>query len=97
MPDGGMQKMSAALLAAVAEDPTLLEPVRGWYRRQYENASKSPRGTDIAGIVLFALDGVFLAEMMGFPTFAAEDLSRLMHTLQALARGELELTPIDKR
>ncbi|HAU4522245.1 TPA: TetR/AcrR family transcriptional regulator, partial [Citrobacter freundii] len=62
-----------------------------------ENASKSPRGTDIAGIVLFALDGVFLAEMMGFPTFAAEDLSRLMHTLQALARGELELTPIDKR
>jgi hypothetical protein len=54
MPDGGMQKMSAALLAAVAEDPTLLEPVRGWYRRQYENASKSPRGTDIAGIVLFA-------------------------------------------
>lgn len=96
MPDGGMQKMSAALLAAVAEDPTLLEPVRGWYRRQYENASKSPRGTDIAGIVLFALDGVFLAEMMGFPTFAAEDLSRLMHTLQALARGELELTPIDK-
>ena len=26
--------------------------------------------------------------MMGFLMFAAEDLSRLMHTLQALARGD---------
>ncbi len=97
MPDGEMQKMGAALLAAVAEDPTLLEPVRGWYRRQYEQARRSPRGTNVAGIVLFALDGVFFAEMMGFPTLDAEDLYRLMHTLQALARGDLELTPTQKR
>ncbi|WP_426727552.1 hypothetical protein [Enterobacter cloacae complex sp. 288G10] len=88
--------MSAALLAAVAEDPTLLEPVRGWYRRQYENASKSPRGTDIAGIVLFALDGL-PRRNDGFSDVCCRRPFSLMHTLQALARGELELTPIDKR
>lgn len=97
MPDDEMQKLSAALLAAVAEDHTLLEPVRDWYRRQYVQARKSPRGTDVAGIVLLALDGVFFAEMMGFPTLDSKELYGLMHTLQALARGDLELTPVSKR
>ncbi|MBM0990315.1 TetR/AcrR family transcriptional regulator, partial [Enterobacter hormaechei] len=66
-PDGRMRKMSAALPAAVASAPTLLEPVRGSERRPYANSCTHPRVTAIAGILLFSLDGVFLSEMMGFP------------------------------
>ena len=41
MPDDEMQKMGAALLAAAAEDPTLLDPLREWYRVQYERVRRS--------------------------------------------------------
>ncbi|WP_321167232.1 hypothetical protein [Pseudomonas aeruginosa] len=55
MPDDEMQKMGAALLAAAAEDPTLLDPLREWYRVQYETRASIPawhrdRGTHHAGI-----------------------------------------------
>ncbi|HCF2686179.1 TPA: TetR/AcrR family transcriptional regulator [Pseudomonas aeruginosa] len=96
MPDGETQKLSGALLAAVAEDPTLLEPIRGWYRRQYQQVRKSPRTAEVAALVLLALDGLFFAEMMAFPTLDSAERHQLMGTLQALARGDLELTTAKK-
>ena len=96
MPNNEMEKLGAALLAAVAEDPTLLEPIRAWYRRQYARARISARSVEVAALVLVALDGVF-AEMMGFPTLELEERHRLLRTLQGLASGELELIPSKQR
>lgn len=93
MPNNEMEKLGAALLAAVAEDPTLLEPIRAWYTRQYARARISARSAEVAAIVLLTLDGVFFAEMMGFPTLELNERQRLLRTLQELASGELELTP----
>ncbi|EKB4873188.1 TPA: TetR/AcrR family transcriptional regulator [Pseudomonas aeruginosa] len=97
MPNNEMEKLGAALLAAVAEDPTLLEPIRAWYRRQYARARISARSVEVAALVLVALDGAFFAEMMGFPTLELEERHRLLRTLQGLASGELELIPSKQR
>ncbi|HGE2044850.1 TPA: TetR/AcrR family transcriptional regulator, partial [Pseudomonas aeruginosa] len=53
--------MGAALLAAAAEDPTLLDPLREWYRVQYERVRRSPRGTETAALIMLALDGALFA------------------------------------
>ena len=84
MPDGGMQKMSAALLAAVALNPLRQACAAGTaggteranltrhrYRRNRSVAMDESSGND------------------GFPTFAAE---RPFSTHPPGARGELELT-----
>lgn len=93
MPDDEMQKMGAALLAAAAEDPTLLDPLREWYRVQYERVRRSPRGTETAALIMLALDGAQFADLLGLPILAPAERRHFFRALQDLASGHLELVP----
>lgn len=97
MPGDEMQKMGAALLAAAAEDPTLLDPLREWYRVQYERVRRSPRGTETAALIMLALDGALFADLLGLPTLAPAERRHFFRALQDLASGHLELVPAKGR
>ena len=97
MPDDEMQKMGAALLAAAAEDPTLLDPVRECYRVQYERVRRSPRGTETAALIMLALDGALFADLLGLPILAPAERRHFFRALQDLASGHLELVPAKGR
>ena len=97
MPDEQMQRMGAALLAGGSEDPTLLEPFRDWYRKQYERVRTSPRSMEVAAIIMLALDGAFFDDMLGVTTLDASERRHLLRTLQALAAGDLELVPARRK
>lgn len=97
MPNAEMHKMGAALLAAVAEDPTLLDPLRHWYRTQYKRVRQSARGTDVAALIMLALDGALFADLLGLPTLEPTERRQLLRTLQALASGYQDLSPTKGR
>ncbi|ENJ5508041.1 TetR family transcriptional regulator [Pseudomonas aeruginosa] len=97
MADDEMQKMGAALLAAAAEDPTLLDPLREWYRVQYERVRRSPRGTETAALIMLALDGALFADLLGLPILAPAERRHFFRALQDLASGHLELVPAKGR
>lgn len=97
IPDDEMQKMGAALLAAAAEDPTLLDPLRECYRVQYERVRRSPRGTETAALIMLALDGALFADLLGLPILAPAERRHFFRALQDLASGHLELVPAKGR
>lgn len=87
MPDDEMQKMGAALLAAAAEDPTLLDPLRECYRVQYERVRRSPRGTETAALIMLALDGALFADLLGLPILAPAERRHFFRALQISPRA----------
>jgi len=90
-------EMGAALLAAAAEDPTLLDPLRECYRVQYERVRRSPRGTETAALIMLALDGALFADLLGLPILAPAERRHFFRALQDLASGHLELVPAKGR
>jgi AcrR family transcriptional regulator len=96
-PDAEAQAIGAALLAAIAEDPSLLEPVRAWYRAYFARARQSPRGADEALLVLLALEGSLWLDMLALPGPDPVERRRLMRLLQSLAAGDLQLVPARTR
>ncbi|HHK3408593.1 TPA: hypothetical protein ACQSKB_003184 [Pseudomonas aeruginosa] len=82
---------------AAAEDPTLLDPLREWYRVQYERVRRSPRGTETAALIMLALDGALFADLLGLPILAPAERRHFFRALQDLASGHLELVPAKGR
>jgi AcrR family transcriptional regulator len=80
-------EIGAALLAAVAEDPTLMDPLhRGfedWQRRAERDGTDPAVGT----LVRLAADGLFFAEMFGFAPPEGRLRQRVLEALLSLTKG----------
>jgi AcrR family transcriptional regulator len=59
-------QVSAGLLAGVAEDPTLLDPLRRSFQDGQRWAERDGIDPAVATLVRLAADGLFFAELLGF-------------------------------
>jgi len=59
-------QVSAGLLAGVAEDPTLLDPLRRRFQDGQRWAERDGIDPAVATLVRLAADGLFFAELLGF-------------------------------
>lgn len=62
--EGGMRETCAPLLAAGANNPKLLDPVREHYRKIIKEFQNSDIDFDDAMVVMLASDGLWLLEML---------------------------------
>ena len=72
---------SAGILAAVASDPSLLEPLRDQYKVWQAAAEASGLDPNLATIVRLAADGLWFTELFNVSPLTDEQRS---HTLEAL-------------
>lgn len=79
------RSVSCALLAAGANNPALLAPVRAWHERLFEEFAPGKRYPFRVMVLMLALDGMWLGEVLNTSTLSAEDKLRLKEELFALA------------
>jgi AcrR family transcriptional regulator len=82
--------VSAGLLAAVAEDPALLDPLRKGYEDGQRWAERDGIDPAIATLVRLAADGLFFAEMLGFAPPKGALRARVLEALLLLTEGSRE-------
>lgn len=80
-------RVSSALLAAGANDPRLLEPVREWQRRQFEELARKKRRFGRAAVVMLAVDGLWLNELLETSPLTEAERKEVLAELLALAKS----------
>jgi AcrR family transcriptional regulator len=83
-------QVSAGLLAAVAEDPALLDPLRKRYEDGQRWAERDGIDPAMATLVRLAADGLFFAELLGFAPPEGALRARVLEALLALTEGSRE-------
>jgi AcrR family transcriptional regulator len=83
-------QVSAGLLAAVAQDPALLEPLRKGYEDAQRWAERDGIDPAVATLVRLAADGLFFAEMLGFAPPEGVLRARVLEALLSLTEGSRE-------
>lgn len=85
-PSRQFARLSGALLAAIAYDPKLLEPLKALYRTWQERLENDgiPQGT--AHLVRLAMDGIWLAEILDLPLPSIEIQQEIEGTLLRILR-----------
>ena len=81
------KRVSAALLAAGANDPRLLDPVRIWQKKQFHELARSKGNTARAAVVMLAMDGLWLNDLLQTSPLGAEDRRQVEKELLELARS----------
>ena len=76
---------SGALLAAGAADPRLLSPVREWHQANFRELSTGKRHPLRVLVLMLAMDGFWLNEVLHTAAFGAELKESLMEELFSLA------------
>jgi AcrR family transcriptional regulator len=79
-------RVSAAMLAAGANDPRLLEPVRRWQRDHFEQLVKTKAHPTKAAVIMLAVDGLWLNELLRTSPFGAEEREEVLKELLVLAK-----------
>jgi len=82
------QSISTALLAAVAHDPRLLEPVRNDYQKHMEEFTSSGLSFDRAAVIALATDGLRLLEILSLSPLNEKQRKKLIKELLRLASEE---------
>lgn len=80
------KKVAAALLAAGANNPKLLDPVREWHRRRYNEMAKTKRKPMRAAAILMAMDGLWLNDLLQTSPLNAKERKQLLEELIELAK-----------
>jgi AcrR family transcriptional regulator len=80
--------LSAGLVAAVATNPSLLEPLRAQYRKWQEQVESDGIDPALATVIRLAADGLWFAELFDLAPPAADLRERIFRTLLQLAGGE---------
>ena len=73
--------IGAAMLAAAAANPTLLDPCRQRAREAIDEMAQLPLGFDRAAILHLAVDGLILSELLHLSPFTAQERSRIVESL----------------
>jgi AcrR family transcriptional regulator len=80
-------EVSGGLLAAVAEDPALLDPLRKGFEDGQRWAERDGIDPALATIVRLAAEGLFFAELLGFAPPQGRLRERVLEALLQLTRG----------
>jgi AcrR family transcriptional regulator len=79
-------QVSAGLLAAVAEDQALLDPLRKGYEDAQRWTERDGIDPAVATLVRLAADGLFFAELLGFAPPEGALRARVLEALLSLTR-----------
>lgn len=93
MVEGGMRETCAPLLAAGANNPKLLEPVREHYRKLLAEFAASGVDLDEALVVLMAADGLWLLELLQIYPLGAAQRERFYARLLQLSQRCATVAP----
>ncbi len=80
-------EVGAGLLAGVAEDPALLDPLRRGFRDGQRWAERDGIDPAVATLVRLAADGLFFAELLGFAPPEGALRKRVLEALLSLTGG----------
>jgi len=80
-------RVSAGLLAAVAEDPALLDPLRRGFEDGQRWAERDGIDSSVGTLVRLAADGLFFAELFGFAPPEGRLRERVLEALLSLTKG----------
>jgi AcrR family transcriptional regulator len=75
---------TAALLAAVANDPRLLEPLQAQYARWQAQAATDGVDLALATVIRLALDGLWMADLFGLASPAGALREQVIATLERM-------------
>lgn len=89
--EGGMRETCAPLLAAGANNPKLLDPVREHYRKIIKELQNSDIDFDDAMVVMLASDGLWLLEMLQIFPLDEAQRARFHAKLLALSDQTVEI------
>jgi len=87
-PDHSQLLESAGILAAVASDPSLLEPLREQYKVWQAAAEASGLDPNLATIVRLAADGLWFTELFNVSPLTDEQRSQVLKALLNLIREQ---------
>ncbi|WP_298961459.1 TetR/AcrR family transcriptional regulator [uncultured Methylobacterium sp.] len=95
--DPGADRLSAALLAAVATDLEYLAPLRGLVRQRFDDMKRSDLPFETAAIIELAVNGLALFELLRLPPLTPEDRHHVLVTLDRMAGGSGDLPEAGSR
>lgn len=81
------KRMGAALLAVLAEDPELLKPLRAFYQQRFEALRSPCVRFDRAAMVMLAVEGLFMLELLSLSFLSASEREKLERALLTVAIG----------
>ena len=89
-PEGASEQdhVASGLLAALATDPSLADPLRERYTAWRRRASDDGIRAEDAMIVALAADGLWMADLLGFQAPTGEARRRIIRRLMELAGDE---------
>jgi AcrR family transcriptional regulator len=73
--------VGAAMVAASADDPGHMAPCRAQYRKLLDEFARLPGGFERAALVLLAVQGLLLAELLHLSPYTPGERSRLVKAL----------------
>jgi AcrR family transcriptional regulator len=77
--------VGAAMVAASADNPEHMSVCRAEYRKLLNEFAKLPGGFERAALVLLAVQGLLLAELLHLSPYTPEERSRLVKAIQRAA------------
>jgi len=83
-PQLSQAETSAGILAAVAANPSLLDPLRERYRAWQEQIESGGIDPSLATVIRLAADGLWFAELMGLSPLSDERRQQVLKTLEEL-------------
>jgi AcrR family transcriptional regulator len=81
---GRMQEFATGMLAASAENPRLLDPVRVVIRQTLDNLKTSAEDLDASLLAWLAVEGLSSYEMHNLSPFSEEDRNRIVKAIDRL-------------
>ena len=81
----GRPAVGAAMVAASADNPEHMAVCRAEYRKLLDEFARLPGGFERTALVLLAVQGLLLAELLHLSPYTAEERSRLVKALQRAA------------
>lgn len=79
------RNISMAILAAGAQNPQLLDPLRQRYDQHYKDILQETDDPDLSLLLWAAADGLMFMSLLDMTPFPAEDAERLMQRLRHMA------------
>jgi AcrR family transcriptional regulator len=72
------REMGAAMLAAAAGNPALMDPCRKSYRQVVDEMAKCPQSFERAAVLHLAVDGLLMSDLLNLSPFTAEERRRVV-------------------
>ena len=86
--NGENDHVASALLAAVVDNPKMLDGVQKIVGQRYEAVRNTKLGFEMSAIILMALDGYYMMQALQLQPLNAKDRKHIMKYMLKLAQGK---------